>query len=599
MTARRQGKRGSSSPKAKAATSRRQVAAKARRRRPPRGVPDHDVERWIDRVLAGDVLVGRLVRLACERHRRDLKAARSRGLRFDVASADRVLAFFPYLRHWKGEFAGRPIELEPWQRFLLYVVFGWLKADGTRRFRIAYVEVARKNGKTTLAGGVALYLAFADGEPGAEVYAAATKKDQARIVFEDAKRMRAASPELRERVKAFQRNLSREEFGQKIEPLSSEENTLDGLNTHGAIIDELHAHRTAEVWNVIDTSTGSRRQPLIFAITTAGNDRSTICWDQHERALQVLEGTITDDEFFAFVAALDEGDDWRDAAVWGKANPNLGVSVKRDQLEAQIREAERSPARQNQIRQKRLNEWVQGVSRFLDLGAWDACAGRLMPAELERHLEGRRCWAGLDLGSVSDLTAAAFVFPPEDAVAGVFDVLVRFWMPEERVEARVRGDHVPYDAWIRDGWIVPTPGNARDDDSVFRDLAALADRFRLVELAHDRWQAVTLVSRLLDAGIACVQFGQGFRSMSAPTKELEKLTLGRRLRHGGHPVLRWNADNVVVERDAADNLKPAKHKSRERIDGIVALIMGLDGAMRLRDDATPPSVYETRGVLRV
>ncbi len=542
-------------------------------------------------VRSGKIVTGHLIRLAVDRHFRDLKHGASRGLHFSEKAATHVLEFFTYLRHSKGEWAGREFILEPWQQFLIWVLFGWLRADGTRRFRTAYIEIARKNGKSTLGAGIGAYLFFADDEPGAEVYTAATKRDQARIVHGEAIRMVKASPSLRCRIGIFKDNLHIESTNSKFEPLGADSNTLDGLNIHGAIVDELHAHRTRDVWDLLETGTAARRQPLMFAITTAGTDQESICWEQHEYGVQVVKGTIDDDTFFAFVATIDEGDDWADPSVWIKANPNLGVSVKLQGLQEQCEKAKKIPAAQNTFLRLRLNQWTQQVNRWLSLEVWDENAGEVH----EQALRGASCYGGLDLSAVSDLTAWVLVFPdPEDPE--LLSVLCRFWCPEARLYDRQNRYQAQYQAWARNGFLRTTEGNAVDYSVVKAQVLEDAQTFQLVDCSVDRlFQGYQLTMELAEEGIKVAAMGMGFYSMAVPTRELERRLLLRKLRHGGHPVLRWMADNVSVKQDPAGNLKPDKANSQGKIDGIVALIMALDRASRHQH--AERSVYEDRGIL--
>lgn len=549
--------------------------------------------RYARDVVAGRIVAGRLVKLACERHLRDLKTGHKRGLYFDEAAAERALAFFGCLRHSKGEWAGQPLLLSPWQQFITWCLFGWKRADGTRRFRTALVEIARKNGKSTYAAAVALYLAFADGEGGAEVYAAATKRDQARIVHGEAVRMVRKSPGLRKRIGIVKDNLHIEETASKFEPLGSAEDTLDGLNVHGAVVDELHAHPNRQTFDVLETATAARRQPLILAVTTAGFDRHSVCWELHEYGVKVLEGTVEDDTFFAYIAAIDEGDDWQDEDNWPKANPNLRVSVKLDDMQRKARKAKEIPAAQNNFRRLHLNEWTEQDERWLSIDVWKPC-GRRSVDELIELLRGRPCYGGLDLSSKIDLTAAALVFPPLSGEQ-VYHVLSYFWVPKENMRKREKRDRVPYGAWAAAGHLRATEGNGVDYDVIRRDVNELGKQFRIKEIAVDRWNSEHLQTQLSGDGFTVIEFGQGFASMSGPTKDLEALLLSRRIEHAGHPVLTWCASNVAIEIDAAGNYKPSKKKSREKIDGIVALIMGLGRAMV----AAPAkkSVYARRGVI--
>lgn len=534
-------------------------------------------------VVAGDVVVSQLVKLAAERHLRDLDLGHTRGIWFDDAEARRVVAFCHGLRHSKGEWAGQSFDLEPWQAFIVGCLFGWKRDDGTRRFRTGYVSVARKNGKTTLAAAVGLYLAFADDEPGAEVYAAATKRDQAKICWSEAHRMVKATPALNRIVRSFVNNLHNERTASKFEPLGADADSMDGLNIHGAIVDELHAHKTRNMVDVIETATGARRQPLIVYITTAGYDRNSVCWEFNEYAHRVLSGVFDDDSYFAFVAGLDDGDDWMDPAVWPKANPNLGVSVKPEKLTEECRKAKEVPGRQNAFRRLHLNEWTEQSNRWLDMTTWDASAGDTDPDDLA----GRECYAGLDLSTTQDITAFVAVFPDDD---GAYDVLCRFWVPEDSIRERTRRDRVPYDVWAQQGWITPTEGNVVDYDVVQADIQTFHDQHIVREIPYDRYNAHSVVTRLGQEGATMVPFGQGYVSMSAPMREIERLVLSGKLRHGNNPVLRWMASNVAVSMDPAGNMKPDKAKSTERIDGIVALVMAIGRAMLHEPEASEPSI---------
>jgi len=549
----------------------------------------HPAMRYAEDVLSGRVVANKWVRLAVERHVRDLDTGAERGLRFDEGAAQHALDFFKFLKHSKGEWAGQTFEPSPWQQFVVWSLFGWRREDGARRFRTSYLEMARKNGKTTLAAAIGLYLFFADGEAGAEVYTAATKRDQARIAHSEASRMVKASPMLRRRINTFKDNLHVEATSSKFEPLAADYNTLDGLNVHGAIIDELHAHKTRDLWDVIETATGARRQPLLFAITTAGFDRHSVCWEQHEYACKVLDRIIEDDTYFGMIYTLDEGDDWRDESVWLKANPNLGVSAKLDDLQRKALKAGEAPAALNNFLRLHLTIWTQSETRWMSRETWESCN---LPVDAE-GLRGRTCYAGLDLSSTTDLTALALVFPPE-CEGDPYRVLLRFFIPEDSMRERSRRDRVPYDAWVRQGWITATPGNVVDYGYVLAAVEEDAARFDLREVAFDRWGASRIVQEFEERGITVAEFGQGFKSMSPPMKELEKLVLSRQLAHGGNPVLAWNVDNLVARVDPAGNLKPDKEKSIERIDGFVALVMGLDRAIRCGGGG---SVYEERGVL--
>lgn len=581
---------------------------------------------YAERVLSGEIVAGRLVRLACERHLRDLEDGHERLLRFDDEKAQKVARFFGFLRHSKGEWAGRALELRPWQAFILGSIFGWQREFGQcpgclswlplrpadrrlvcavcfgeepaepqttgwyRRFRTAYQEVARKNGKTTLKAGVALYLAFFDEEPGAEVYAASTKKDQSRILWDEASRMVKAAPALKKRITVYdgKGNMNIPGTASKFEPLGADTDGTDGLNPHGCVVDELHAHKSRSMVDVLETATGARRQPLIDYITTAGHNRQSVCWEQREYGVRVLEGVIQDDSYFAYIATIDEGDDWTDPAVWIKANPNLGVSVKMADLETKCDKAKQLPSAQNAFKRLHLDIWTESAERWLTHELWGGCGGEFDAEELRE----RRWFWGLDLADTDDLAAFCMVAKPEDEGEPWY-VVWRFWMPRENVRARVERSGVPYDVWMEAGFIKGTPGNVIDYDVIRADINALAGDFNLREGWADPWQAKQLLGQLEGDGLTVGEVHQGYAHLSSPSKKLEELLGSQALRHGDNPVAKWMAANVVKEEDAYQNIKPSKKKSSEKIDGIAALVMAI-GAAEASTDA--PSVYETRGL---
>ncbi|KKM86470.1 hypothetical protein LCGC14_1278660 [marine sediment metagenome] len=543
------------------------------------------VHRYARLALAGKIVVGKWVRLACERHLHDLKTGHGRGIYFDEKAANRAIRFFRFLKHSKGEWAGQRFDLELWQAFIVGSLFGWKREDGTRRFRQGFTEIARNNGKTTLAAGVGLLLLVADDEPGAEIYTAATKRDQARITHSEATRMVRQSKALRQRVRIFKDNLNIPDTASKYEPLGADANTTSGLNLHGAIVDELHEHKTRDMVDVLETATGSRRQPLIFEITTAGLAGESIYNEHHDYGISILEGTIEDDTWFAYIATMDEGDDWTSRRAWAKANPNLGICVKLDDLRRKCRKAKQIPAAQNVFLRLHANVRTQQITRWIDLATWDANAevdGRLHVID-EEKLRGRACYGGLDLGAVADLTAWLMVFPWEDNPEEV-DILARFWCPEAALKDRHNRYRAQYVQWARMGLLRTTPGNATDYEFVKAAILEDAATFGLVDLNVDRlFQAHQLASDLTEEGLTVVGMGQGFLSMAAPMRTFEEKLLAGLLHHGGNPVLRWMANNVAVKHDAAGSVKPDKDESQGRIDGIVALVMALDRLMRHED----------------
>jgi phage terminase large subunit-like protein len=516
--------------------------------------------------------------------RRSVTVARRSGYWFDKPAADRACGFFEdLLVHVKGEWADQPFVLEPWQRDIIQKVFGWKRPDGTRRYRIVYIEVGRKNGKSTIAAGIALYLLTADGEAGGEVLSAAADREQAAIVFTMAKSMVQASPELSERCETYHRSIIVPRTGSSYKVLSADAPTKHGLNPHGIIFDELHAQPNRELWATLVSGAGARRQPLVVAITTAGYDRQSICYEMHDHAVKVRDGVIQDDAFLPVIYAADEKEDWTNPKAWRKANPSLGISIKEDFLRDECLRAKESPPKQNSFRRLHLNQWTEQESRWIDMGVW-AEGGREVDVA---GLQGRKCFAGLDLSSSTDLSAFILLFPPKDGdTVEPYKVLCNFWVPSENIAKRVTRDRVPYDSWIRDGFIEATDGNVIDYDVIRQRIGECGARFRIAEIAYDRWGATQLSTQLTSDGFTVVPFGQGYASMSPAAKQVEKLLLGRKLTHGGNPVLTWMASNVAVKMDPAGNIKLDKSKSRDRIDGMVALAMAA-GREMVHVDVTP------------
>jgi phage terminase large subunit-like protein len=527
-------------------------------------------------VIANEISACHLVKLACQRHLRDLELGAERGLVWRPDAAQYRIGFYPkFLRHSKGEWARRPVELAPWQKFITGSVHGWKRADGTRRFRYVYEEIPRKNGKSTHAAGVGVDMLVCDGEMGAEIYAAATKKDQARIIFDEAKRMVANSPALASEIARFKLNLSIESTASKFEPLSSDEKSLDGLNPHCVLIDELHKHKTRGLLDVMDTAVGSRRQPLIWVITTAGDDApESVYAQENDYAIKVLEGTIEDDNVFAFIATIDKKDRWDDPAAWAKANPNLGISVKLDDLERQARKASKSPGALAAFKRLRLNVRSAVAERAIDMEIWKRnSSGPWDPDKLPKL----KCWGGLDLSSKIDITAWVKLFEPN--ADGIMKVAARFWMPSATIEARAERDRMPYRRWVEEGWIEATPGNVIDHNEIKSTILADADHFEIDSIAYDPWNATQLGVELNEKGVQAFEFVQGLRSYTAPTKELAALLSDFKLDHGDNPVLAVMASNLKVQRDKNLNEMPHKQHSSGRIDGMTALIMAIGRQM--------------------
>jgi len=546
------------------------------RKAPAPAVVASPVTDYAVRVVEGEIVAGRLVRLACQRHLRDLQDGAARGLWFDEEAAQFAIDFFEIPRHYVGEWAGRPLTLQPWQAFRVGSVFGWKRADGTRRFRKAYHEVARKNGKTTEAAAVGLLVGFFDGEPGAEVYCAATKRDQAKEVWDDAAYMVKSSPSLSRRLTVLMSTSHLVDYrtASKMLPLGADEGKSDGLNPHAVVCDELHAWKDRRYLSVLETAFGARRQPLTWFITTPGFDRSSLCWEEHDRAVRILEGVIENDDVFAYIASIDDPERWADPAEWPKANPNLGVSKKPEYLAAQVKDALDIPSKRNGVLRLELSVWTEQEERWIPVEVWNEGAD---PIDLDR-LKGRRCYAGLDLARVRDLSALALLFPPESD-GEKWEVLMRFWCPQEDIEERSRRDGVPYDAWARAGLLETTPGNSTDFGFIREAIIELGGVYDIREIAYDRIFAGEIVNDLMAEGFAMIPYGQHFGAMAAPVAEMERMLLARTLQHGGNPLLAWCASNAVVVQDAYGNRRVDKAKSTERVDGVVALLMALGRAM--------------------
>jgi phage terminase large subunit-like protein len=514
--------------------------------------------------------------------------------RFDAAAAQRAIDFFhECLTFTAGEWMGQPFLLQPWQRAIIGNLFGWKRSDGRRRYREAFIFVPRKCGKSELAGGLGNLLTFADGEPAAQVYCAAADREQARLVFNAAKTMVMAEPELSSRGRIYTNAIHVESTGSVLKVISAEAYSKHGLNASGIIIDELHAQPNRDLVDVLTTSIGARRQPLIVYITTSDYDRESICNEKYDYACKVRDGIIADAAFLPVIYEARPDEDWTDPEVWKRANPNLGVSIRHEYLDRECQRAIETPTYENSFKRLHLNMKTQQDVRWLRLEAWDACGQE--PID-EAALARKPCSAGLDLSTTTDLSALALLFP-EGAEGPTcspkrYTLLCRFWLPAENARQRERRDRVPYETWARQGLIELTPGSVIDYDRIRARIGELGQQFQIKEIAVDPWNATQLALQLQADCFKVLTFGQNFKDMTAPCKEFEKIIVSGKLRHGGNPVLRWMASNVAVETDAAGNLKPSKKKSTERIDGIVATVMALGRAML---DPPFPSPYLDRG----
>ncbi len=528
--------------------------------------------------------------------------------RYDERRADFAVGFISMLKHTTGEWYGKPFQLMPWQEQIIRDIFGIVDADGNRQFRTAYVEVGKKNGKSELAAAVALYLLFADGEAGAEVYSCAADINQASIVFNTAKAMVEQCPDLNQLSKLIPstKRIVFSHMNSFYRVLSSETKSKQGFNVSGLIFDELFAQQTRDLFDTMTKYTGdARRQPLYFLITTAGRDKTSICYEIHCKAKAVMDGSKIDPSFYPAVFGIEEGDDWEDERVWRRVNPSIGVTIPFETVQAAYEQAKQNPAEEMHFRQFRLNEWCNADIRWMPMDKWDACgqrdAGYNSPAahaQLEEEMEGRDCYGGLDLSSTGDLTAFVLVFPPAGGDPK-YTVLPYYWLPEDVIDLRTRRDHVPYAVWKKMGVFNTTEGNVVDYDFIVAFIAKLSERFHIREIAYDRYGAEKIRRDLEELGaehaFEVIPFGQGFISMSPPSKDFYQFVMEGRIRHGRHPVLDWNMSNVIIDQDAAGNIKPNKKKSTEKIDGVVAMIMGL--ARATLGGGIAESAYAERGLL--
>lgn len=523
---------------------------------------------------------------------------------FDADAADRVVRFFSgCLKHVKGPMAGKPFALEGWQEGVIQNLFGWMRPDGTRRYRECFLYVAKKNGKTAFSAGVLLYMLGFDGEASAEVYSAAASRDQASLVFDHAKGFVRLDARLGEMFTVYGakggsivRSIVHDTSSSAYRPLAAGADKADGVSPHFNAVDELHRHPGPELADILQKSTAARSQPITLYTTTADWNRPSLCNDKLKYARHVManKGDPSapgfDSAFLPVIYEATAKDDWEDPKTWKKANPNLGVTVPMDFMERECRKAKDTPTELNNFLRLHLNIVTDSDVAFIPAESWESCREEFD----ESMLLGRECFAALDMATTRDLTALALVFPFDD---GVWRLLTYFWVPADCARKRQKEDGVPYLTWIQEGNLRATPGNVTDYDTVRSDIFALAKKFRFREFAIDRWNTTQLQQQLMGEGIEVVEFGQGFRSMTAPTKELDRLVASGNLKHNGDPVLAWNAANLMVESDPAGNLKPSKRKSGEKIDGMVATIMALGRGIVVGEEAV--SVYDAGGGLTI
>lgn len=557
----------------------------------------HDpVTAYAREVVEGRKVVGPIVMGACLRHLDDIKNAPKRGFHFDEEAVNKAVGFFrDVLKLNGGDFEGAPFELLDWQLFIVGSIFGWKGEDGYRRFRVAYIETGKGSGKSPLAAGVGMYGLVADNESRAEIYAAASKKDQAMILFRDAVAFYQQSPALSKRLNhsgGAQNiwNLAYLKTGSFFRPISADDGA-SGPRPHMALLDEIHEHKSGKIVEFMRAGTKGRRQALMFMITNSGSDKTSICWEYHEYARQVCTQQLEDDSFFGYVCSLDEGDDpFKDESCWEKVNPSLGITIPKKYLQEQVRESRGMPSKESTVRRLNFCQWTDAENPWISYDVWVDCRD-----ESEIDLTGRRCWGGLDLSSTQDLTAFALVFEPceEDPI---WRLKCWFWLPNDGLEEKAEKDRVPYLVWKDKGYLDTTNGRAINKLAILERVSQLADTHKVVSIAYDRWRIEDLMVMIDQEGYAIPPlkgFGQGYASMAPAVDELETLLIENLIKHDGNPVLTWNAANAVVVEDPAGNRKLAKDKSIGRIDGMVASVMAMGQATKEREE----SVYERRGVL--
>lgn len=581
----------------------RKAARKAAKAKPspsapkPKITPRHidPVRHYAESVIAGDVIACNAVRQACERHLLDLK---NPDLRFDLDAAKGAFAFFGELRHYSGDWAGMPFALENWQEFVVGSIFGWKwKASGLRRFIRALVHVPRKNGKTFLAAGIALYMLVVDGEPAPQVYSVATKEKQARLAWRDAKKIVKYCKTLNRLLRCKVDVIEFEGGDGLFAPLGSDSDTLDGLNPHCSVGDEVHAWKSRDLYDVLDDAMGARSQPLFLLISTAGYFLDGIYATLLEHLRNILSGGdgYRDDSTFGVIYEADNADNWADEVEWRKANPNLGVSKTWAYMRDQCNQAKLQKGKLNAFKNKQLNLWVRADERWLGVEQWKACRAGISLDQVK----GKSCVLGLDLASTSDFTAIALVFPPDQTPDGKWWVFTRQYLPQESLDDDSKRKKYLLDIlrkWADAGHIYTTPGNVTDYSYIVSDIKKLAEDFKIREAVIDPFNASQVSVDLENAGIKVVHFYQKAMNFNAPMQKLETLVLKGEIAHEGNPVMTWQAGNVVALEDSNGNIKPDRKKSSEKIDGVVATLMGIGRWMVEPDGGSKQSVYETRGM---
>lgn len=511
---------------------------------------------------------------------------------FDQKEADKVVYFFEnHLVHIKGsQFANKKFILDPWQKWIVTNLFAWKeKKTGLRRYREAYIEIPRKNGKSTLCAGLGLYLLYVDKEEGAEVYSAGSDKNNAKIVFNVAKEMVVRNKKLKSMSDCWKDSIVFKQRASSYLVISADADTKHGFNAHGIIFDELHAQPSRDLYDVLLTSTASRLQPLMISITTAGFDRNSICYEKHAYSKRIIEGLEDDPSFFPIIYGADERDDFTDPKVWAKANPGLGVSVSEQYLEKECKKAISNPAYENTFKRLHLNMWTEQDVRWLQMLNWKQTTGKKYTDE---QLKQWDAWLGIDLSTTTDLSCVAMVFKnPENK-----EIIVRpkFWLPKEKIKLKIEADKVPYDIWTRQGFLELTEGRVIDYDYIFNYIENLGRQgFKIRDIGYDPHNATQFALKLQNAGFNAVEVRQSPMNLNEASKEFEKLVISGLLIHEDNPIMEWMAMNVVIRPDSNGNVKPDKAKSKTRIDGIVASIIGLSRLL-LSENVEKASVYQKK-----
>ncbi len=550
-------------------------------------------ERYIADVLSGKIKVSATTLLTFKRHARDLRVAPERGWYFDKRAAERVFDFCTLLKHSPDKNTWQPFSPEPWQAAIIYIIFGWKKKGDTRRFNYAYIEIPKKNGKTTFAAVFANYLLFFDGEEEAEVYCAATVEKQARLCFTMAKKMIEHSPALKKRTRILTKNINIPASSSKMEMLGRDSESMEGINPSGAVIDEYHVWKNNEVFENIQSATVNRRQPLVIIITTSGRDKTLPCFSYRQLCIDVLKGILTQNDTFAIIYTPDDGDDWKKESAWKKANPNYGISVIPERFKSEFQGAVNDPRKEVSFKTKNLNIWVDAPEVWMPDDKWMLCSHGTRAADLK----GQPCWWGLDLASHVDINALALYFP---GFNGKHVCMLFYWIPEAKIHEKA--DRVDYALWAKSGYIKTTPGDVIDIETQVSDIMQISKEYLCMNLSYDPAKAYHgVIQGLIRAGFDQTKmdpFAQGIMNMSAPTKEFERLVMSAELDHLNDPVLRWMLSNVQIYQDINNNIKPDKKRSREKIDGIVALITAIGGYMSLNDASDKKEIYNQGFSLR-